>query len=241
MPELYPAPADTRAPLSRRGFFQRAGAGAAAFALVASGCDSDDGVDPMEDPVVLDFSDDFGVLNYAYALEQLEYAFYEAVLAGGYYQGLSSSSEERQILADLRDHELAHVDFFAAAIPGLGGTLIPDLSVDFSAIDFDDRASVLGAAQTFEDVGVSAYNGAGRYLRDADLLTIAGKIVSVEARHASAIRDIFQSSPRAFAGDDVVDPVTGLDVLRTPSQVLSPDVAGGFITTAIDLQNVPSS
>jgi rubrerythrin len=224
--------------LSRRGFFARLGAGAAALTVLPhlAGCDSED-PDPTGDVVTLDFSDDFGVLNYAYALEQLEYAFYLEVSQGAYFQGLGASDETRVILDDLRKHEKAHVDFLRAAIPALGGTLIPNLTPNFSSIDFSDRDSVLEAAVLFEDTGVSAYNGAGQYLRDSGLLTIAGKIVSVEARHAAAVRDVLLGGA-AFAGDDVVDPETGLDLVATPSQVLS--AAGAFIMDDLRLTNVPS-
>ncbi|MEZ4694776.1 MAG: hypothetical protein R2832_00020 [Rhodothermales bacterium] len=51
--------------MSRRRFFGRAGVGTAAATVILAGCDSDS----MNESggVVLDFSDDFGVLNYAYA------------------------------------------------------------------------------------------------------------------------------------------------------------------------------
>eukprot|EP01136_Pigoraptor_vietnamica_P021960 Opistho-1_new@72619 len=63
------------AKLQRRSFLQFAGAGAALVALTAVGCKKDKSNTPMAG-VTLDFKDDFGVLNYAYALEQLEAAFY---------------------------------------------------------------------------------------------------------------------------------------------------------------------
>jgi hypothetical protein len=69
-------------------------------------------------------------------------------------------------------------------------------------VNFGDRTSVLQTARTFEDLGVGAYNGAGRYLKSAVFLTLAGKIVSVEARHASAIRDVLaprSGGPNGFA------------------------------------------
>jgi hypothetical protein len=234
MSDLLQAPTPAASSLSRRGFFGRFGVGAAAAAVVLAGCDAAE-PNPNPNAVVLDFANDFGVLNYAYALEQLEYAFYAAVLQGSYFQGLAAGSDERRVLQDLRDHELAHVDFFNAA---LGTNAIGDLTPDFSAVDFSSRASVLGTAQAFEDLGVSAYNGAGRYLADPGLLLVAGKIVSVEARHAAAIRDLLSTDPRAFAGDDIVDPDTGLDLARTPSQVLG--IAGAFVTDTIELRNVPS-
>ena len=121
---------------------------------------------------------------FAYALEQLEAAFYIKVNAS-FYSNITS--DEQQILTDIMNHEVAHRDFFKAA---LGSAAIQTLTFDFSSIDFTNRASVLGTAKALEDTGVSAYNGAGKYIQSADYLTLAGKIVSVEARHAAAIRDL---------------------------------------------------
>ena len=52
-------------------------------------------------------------------------------------------------------------------------------------MDFNSRDSVLKTARTFEDLGVAAYNGAGQLLERGEYLLLAGKIVSVEARHAT--------------------------------------------------------
>ena len=174
---------------------------------------------------------DFGVLNYAYALEQLEAAFYTQVVSTP-YAGMNSA--ERDVLSDIRDHEVAHREFFKAA---LGKKAIPGLQVNFTTIDFNSRDSVLGTAKTFEDLGVSAYNGAGQLLKNADFLLIAGKIVSVEARHAATIRDLLQPMSAYFSGDDVVDPSTGLDKARMPSEVLS--AAAPFVRTPITANNLP--
>ena len=87
-------------------------------------------------------------------------------------------------------------------------------------IDFTSRLGVLTAARNFEDLGVAGYNGAGTRLRLAEFLTIAGKIVSVEARHAAALRDLLEPNSRAFAGDDVVDAM-GMDRAFEPGQVLA--------------------
>ncbi len=178
-------------------------------------------------------SGDVGILNYAYALEQLEAAFYTAVLANGYYD--TAAENERQILADLQQHEVNHREFFRAAIPA--EAIIPDLSVDFSSIDFNNRNSVLGTAKVFEDLGVSAYNGAGQFIQSADYLLLAGKIVSVEARHASAIRDLLNPNSADFAGDDIIGP-TGLEITRSFADVLT--AAGPFITTEIDASGLPT-
>lgn len=167
---------------------------------------------------------DVGVLNYAYALEQLEAAFYTMVIDSP-FEGMTE--EETDWLTDIRDHEVEHRDFLKEA---LGEDAIPDLEVDFSAVDFTDRHSVLMTAQTFEDLGVAAYNGAGKLIENVDYLAEAGRIVSVEARHAAAIRDMINMNSVAFAGDDVVDE-NGLDVAKEPAEVLA--AADPFITTEV--------
>ena len=146
-------------------------------------------------------ANDAGVLNYAYALEQLEAAFYTRVRSGTYYNNLAATSAERLILDDLYYHEIIHRDFFKAAITNAGVALIPVLTTDFSSIDFNSRTSVLGAAKAFEDLGVAAYNGVVQYIGSPGYLLLAGKIVSVEARHAAIIRDLI--SENTFVGNDV--------------------------------------
>lgn len=148
---------------------------------------------------------------------------------------MSNTTEEITILTEIRDHELAHRDFFKAA---LAGDAIDEVPFDFSSINFGNRASVLGAAKTFEDLGVSAYNGAGRLIENVDYLLLAGKIVSVEARHASAIRDLLNPFSIDFAGNDVVNTTTGLDVANTPSVVLN--AAGMYVNATVNFSGLPS-
>lgn len=212
--------------MQRRNFLQFAGAGAASLALLAAGCKKDN--DDFYAGVDLG-SGDIGILNYAYALEQLEAAFYTQVILTP-YSGIASA--ELSLLTDIRDHEVAHREFFKAA---LGDKAITDLQVNFSQINFTSRDSVLGAAKAFEDLGVSAYNGAGYLIKSADYLTLAGKIVSVEARHAAYIRDLLSNG--SFAGSDVVDN-NGLDKTRSPLEVLT--IAKPYIVTPINASNLPS-
>jgi hypothetical protein len=174
-------------------------------------------------------SGDVGLLNYAYALEQLEAAFYIKVMANPY---TNMPSAEASYLLDIRDHEIAHREFFKAA---LGSSAITGLEVNFSSIDFTSRASVLATAKAFEDLGVSAYNGGGQLFQSADYLTLAGKIVSVEARHAAVIRDLLMAG--SFADSTAVDS-NGLDMARTPPEVLA--IAGAYISTQIDASHLPS-
>ncbi|MDB5192215.1 MAG: Tat (twin-arginine translocation) pathway signal sequence containing protein [Segetibacter sp.] len=208
--------------LSRRNFLGYAGASASLLLFGAACKKNDSGLDLG--------SGDIGILNYAFALEQLEAAFYIKV-ASSFYTG--ATTDERALLTDIRDHEVAHREFFRAA---LGGSAIPNLEADFSSIDFTNRTSVLATAKAFEDLGVSAYNGAGPLLQSATYLTLAGKIVSVEARHAALIRDLISNG--SFVGTDVVNPANGIEYARTPNEVLA--IAGTYIKTKINASNLPS-
>jgi hypothetical protein len=215
----------------RRTFLQWSGVTLAVAALGCSDDNNDGGTGPGTGDVNLG-SGDTGILNYAYALEQLEAAFYTQVAAGAYFSGASAA--EQTILSDIKNHEVIHREFLKAA---LGTAAIANLTVDFTSVNFGDRTSVLTTARTFEDLGVSAYNGAGMLLADANNLLAAGKIVSVEARHAAAIRDLI--TPGSFAGTDVVDP-NGLDSpTRTPNEVLQ--AADTYITTTINASGLPTA
>ncbi len=176
-------------------------------------------------------SGDIGILNYAYALEQLEAAFYTMVVENNFYSG--ATDNEKRVLEDIYYHEVAHRDFFKAA---LGSNAIPGLMVDFSMVDFNSRASVLGTAKVLENTGVGAYNGAGTLLDSVDYLLVAGKIVSVEARHAAVISNLIDPGSTAF-----VDTVNeqGLDIILTPAEVLQG--AGPFIVTEINAENLPTA
>lgn len=208
----------------RRAFMRYTGIAIAAGSLITlDACkkDDDDGVNFG--------TGDFAILNYAYALEQLEAAFYMKVIANP-YSGITDM--EKSLLTDVRDHEIAHREFFKAA---LGTNAIQDLEVDFSAVDFTSRASVLATAKTFEDLGVAAYNGAGQYIASADYLLLAGKIVSVEARHAAYIRDLLSNG--SFADSSVVDS-NGLDKSMKPREVIT--AASPFIKTKLNSGSLPA-
>jgi hypothetical protein len=196
--------------------------------------------------VVLNLNTDVGILNYAYALEQLEAAFYTAVVGAAAFSQLTA--EQREILNDLREHEVIHREFLKAAIPANGGTLIRDLEVNFTSA-ISSTSSILATAMTFEDLGVAAYNGAGKYFSDTaagrTFLTIAGKIVSVEARHAAAIRDTMDTTGRAFAtfGNDAArlgaSDANALDGALEPSAVLNQVAASGTVRTGITIGTNP--
>lgn len=184
---------------------------------------------------------DEAVLNYAYALEQLEAAFYTQALGTPAFMGLTADGQE--VFRDLYAHEVIHRDFLATAIPALGFNLIPSLEFAFPDGVFSSTEALLGLAQTFEDVGVSAYNGAAQLIENVTILGIAGKIVSVEARHAAAIRLLIRPNSGFFAasvdefGELAVVNEQGLDVVRVPSMVLP--LVDPLIMTELDASGLP--
>jgi len=209
---------------NRRNFLKLSGVGLAMAGLTLIGCDDSDF--EFVDYNVFDLGKgDVGILNYAYALEQLEADFYTKVV-NNFYSGISSA--EKDILTDLYHHEVIHRDFFKAAISGATTNVLPTLEFQYPGVNFSNRNSVLATAKALEDTGVAAYNGAGKYITNADYLVIAGKIVSVEARHAAAIRDLISPGTAAFSGDDVIN-ANGLDVAKEPKEVVT--AAGGFFKT----------
>ena len=222
-------------PIKRRSFFMYAGATAGASALVLAGCKKDD-EEPVKnlpagntltaDGSISLGSGDVGVLNYAYALEQLEADFYARALAANVLTGVTLA-----YFTEVAKHEAIHRDFFKAAITGAASTqVLRGLTPKYPTDTFATQASILATAKTFEDLGVAAYNGAGKLLVTPAYLVIAGQIVSVEARHAAYIRELI--TPGSFAADDQVDPASGLDKAFTPAQVLT--AAQDFITEKLD-------
>ncbi|MEJ7785031.1 MAG: ferritin-like domain-containing protein [Solirubrobacteraceae bacterium] len=135
-------------------------------------------------------SGDIEILNYALTLEYLETEFYE--LAAKQVKGLSS--EESKLTKELRDNEAEHVDALAATVKKLGGKPVAKPTFDFGGA-FGNRATYLKTANTLEDTGVSAYNGAAPMIASVEVLGAAGSIVQIEARHAAMIRLVRNKPP----------------------------------------------
>ena len=222
--------------VSRRKFLGKLG-GVAAITAVAASCQKTMSSDKLSANSVDDASaygsfgtGDVAILNYAYLLEQLESAFY-IMVTDSFYSGAKTWEKTR--LSQIRDHEIAHREFFKTA---LATAAIPDVVFDFSSIDFSSRSSVLGSAKAFEDTGVSAYNGAAQLIQSPDYLVVAGKIVSVEARHAAYIRDLLAIN--TFADNTVIN-YAGLDLAASPVDVFK--IVKPYIKSTMNMKGFPSN
>ncbi|HEU4557397.1 MAG TPA: ferritin-like domain-containing protein [Longimicrobium sp.] len=228
-------------PATRRGFIRTLLAGGSVVLLpsVFTAC-TDDGDDnpfgPGEIPdpvsgVQFDLRSDVGIFRLVHLNEQLEAAFYTAVVASGTFSTMSA--EERELLTDIRNTEIVHREFIRTA---LGSQALPDIrgSIDLNVVNniLSNRVNILTTARMFENMGVAALNGAGKYLQDARNLLIAGKAVSVEARHAAALRDVLPpagvNANTAFAGDDITD-ANGRDVKLEAGAVITRVAATGIL------------
>ena len=143
---------------------------------------------------------DLEILNFALTLEYLEAAFYAQALRQ--VRGLPSSV--RSLAEEIGANEDVHVKALTGTIKQLGGEPVKAPGVDFGDA-FRSPAAFLRLAQTFEDTGVGAYNGAAPAIRSKEVLGAAGSIVQVEARHAAAIRGLNGEQPAEGAFDAALD------------------------------------
>lgn len=140
---------------------------------------------------------DVGILNFALTLEYLEASFYEEAK-----RRAGASGDLKSLIGLLASDEQQHVEALTASIRKLGGKPVAKPRFDFP---YRGTAGFLQLAQTFEDTGVSAYNGAGPMIESKEVLGAAGSIVQVEARHAAAIRLQNEAEPSPEAFDPALD------------------------------------
>jgi rubrerythrin len=148
---------------------------------------------------------DIEILNFALTLEYLEADFYKQA------QKLDLDKTAMTYAQEFGAHEQAHVDALTQTINDLGGTPAEMPTFKFP---LKDQASFLELAQTLEDTGVSAYNGAAPAIESKDILAAAGGIVQIEARHASAIRVARNEAPAPNAFDEALEMQAVLDAVQ---------------------------
>jgi hypothetical protein len=133
------------------------------------------------------------VLNFALTLEYLEAEFYNIGVGTA---GLIPAGPDRAAMETIQLHENQHVQFLITTIRSLGARPVDKPTFDFTAggtfpTVFSSYDLFLAVSQTFEDTGVRAYKGqAANLMSSNEILTAALRIHSVEARHASHVREM---------------------------------------------------
>jgi hypothetical protein len=155
---------------------------------------------------------DVKILNYALTLEFLEAAFYKQAVAN---QAFGDSAALKAFAETVAEHEAKHVAFLKKA---LGSAAIKSPAFAFGDA-VTDPAKFAATAQVLEDTGVSAYLGQVGNVSQRAVLSAAGTIATVEARHAAWIRDINGTSPAPAS----------FDVPKSEKAILKAVTATGFI------------
>ena len=138
---------------------------------------------------------DVEILQFALTLEFLEADFYSRAL-----DALDLEGDVAALTQVLRDHETQHVETLSELIEKMGGTPVDKPRFDFGDA-YASTESYLRQSNLLEDMGVSAYNGAAPRIQDPAVLTAAGSIVQVEARHAALVRLLRDKPPAPNAFD----------------------------------------
>ncbi|MBC7617097.1 MAG: ferritin-like domain-containing protein [Pedobacter sp.] len=136
------------------------------------------------------------VLNFALTLEYIEFNFYDTAVKTS---GLIPAGGPINAITIIRNHELAHVNLLRGALGASAIAAIPASALDFTARGtfptvFSDYLTFLKVATAFEDTGVRAYKGQATVLKGSPVLTTALQIHSVEARHASQLRQMLNAA-----------------------------------------------
>lgn len=133
---------------------------------------------------------DLPILNYALTLEYLEANFYKQGLAGNIMTGRTLA-----LVTPIEAHEQAHVATLTATIQKLGGTPVASPTFVYPTGTFTSEATFLKTASTFEELGVTAYQGQVTLIQTPAILGAAASIAGVESRHAAILASLIAGNP----------------------------------------------
>jgi hypothetical protein len=189
-------------PGSRRDFLKTAALTGAVVALpsLLSSCKLGEGVSTTTgggfgNPLVFDFANgDSTILQFLYCFKQLQADMYAQIAAK--FTAAGYTAAEQSLYTDLHNHSLVHRDTLKGV---LGSSLDFTVSPLWSGTNFADRAGALTLAISFEDVSVGMYNGCVQRFVAAKSVALALELVTVEARHSAALRNLDLPNTGTFA------------------------------------------
>jgi hypothetical protein len=143
---------------------------------------------------------DIDILQFALTLEWLEGTFYQqgfAQFPAQDFLALGLTQAQVDDLVKIGATEFEHVTLLQSAIAQAGVQPVQPCQYNFG---FTTAQAMVGVAAVLENVGVSAYLGAAPLVSDGSILSTAGSILTIEARHQSFIRTASQqvAVPQAF-------------------------------------------
>jgi hypothetical protein len=209
--------------VSRRKFLGYAGIAGAGL-LIAS-CKKEEKVVAVDGATDLGTNDD-GLLNLMFVIQQVEAGFYEALLKNK-YTGMTATEEA--YFEEMLDHEIAHRELLRNYLAGRGTVV----TTDFSDVKFAVRSSVMDNAELIENLAVATLNEAGRLFVAGEHVSLAAKIASVEARQAATIGNM-RSWGNFFGPVDVA----GLEQGSLPSNTIT--TINRFLSTKVSGNNLPN-
>ncbi|KAI8997988.1 ferritin-like domain-containing protein, partial [Gaertneriomyces semiglobifer] len=135
---------------------------------------------------------DLFVLNYALTLEHLESAFYREVATRFSAEDFRVAGFDPNIRTQMQligAHEDTHVQVLSQVIEATfgAGSAVPPCEYNFP---LDSVATVVAVASALERTGVSAYDGAVKFIVDDAIKTAGASIATVEGRHAAILNAI---------------------------------------------------
>jgi hypothetical protein len=233
--------------LNRRHFITALGmTGAAAGTGLLSGCSSSTTSTSVAGASAT--AAQTSVLNFALNLEYLEATFYSFVTQGADLTGAAivnsgavtnapaklvfTGTNAQQITDMLNEIYFDEKNHVTALLGLLGSSAVPRPAINLGAAGAITATNALSIARLFEDVGVTAYNGAVGLLSSSDL-AYASQILAVEGFHAGALRLVSIQNPTiaAYVQADSLD-VAPVDLGTAALEAAGPTAAGGIFSTA---------
>ncbi len=146
------------------------------------------------------------ILHYAAVLENLEATFYAQGLANFSETAFAAAGFDSTVYQNIQSiaaHEGAHVQFLNSALQTLAQPISQACTYNFGISTVEQ---FMATAAIFEGIGTSAYLGAAAQVANKAVLTAAGSILTVEARHNAYLRSVLSESPFPQSQDTPLTP-----------------------------------